>query len=103
MFNPSKGLNVDKGTFRQWGPRARRGPFGPHPIRDVQPVPLGVDDTGQVRALSDDEVVYRNGVLAIWSASDLDQAPTPTDAVDQWLDRAMSDNDDNGQRFGGSW
>ena len=43
----------------------------------------------------------RNGVLAIWSASDLDQAPTPTDAVDQWLDRAMTDNDD--RPLGGSW
>jgi hypothetical protein len=67
----------------------------------VKPVPLGVDETGEVRALSDDEVVYRNGVLAIWSASDLDDAPTPTDAVDQWLERAMTDEDD--RPLGGSW
>jgi hypothetical protein len=101
VFNPSKGLNVDKGTFHKWGRRTPHGPFGPYPIRGVKPVPLGVDDTGEVRALSDDEVVYRNGVLAIWSASDLDQAPTPADAVDQWLDRAMTDDAD--RPLGGSW
>jgi hypothetical protein len=67
----------------------------------VKPVPLGVDEDGQLRRLSDDEVMYRNGVLAIWSASDLDQAPTPTDAVDQWLERAMTDDD--GRPLGGSW
>jgi hypothetical protein len=100
VFNPSKGLNVDKGTFRNRGRRAPQGPYGPHPIRGVQPVPLGVDEAGQVRRLSDDEVTYRNGVLAIWSASDLDQAPTPTDAVDQWLERAMTDDD---RPIGGSW
>jgi hypothetical protein len=60
-----------------------------------------VDETGELRRLSDEEATYRNGVLAIWSASDLDEAPTPADAVDQWLDRAMTDDD--GQRFGGSW
>jgi hypothetical protein len=61
-----------------------------------------VDEAGEVRRLSDDEVTYRNGVLAIWSASDLDQAPTPGEAVDQWLDRAMCDDED-GRPFGGSW
>jgi len=103
VFNPSKGLNVDKGTFR-WRGRRRgpQGPFGPYPIRGVKPVPLGVDETGQVPALSDDEVMYRNGVLAIWSASDLDQAPTPADAVDQWLERAMTDDEDD-HPLGGSW
>jgi hypothetical protein len=60
-----------------------------------------VDEAGEVRRLSDAEVVYRNGVLAIWSASDLDQAPTPTDAVEQWLERAMTDEND--RPFGGSW
>jgi hypothetical protein len=87
-----KGLNMFKRNRGPWGPYARRG---------VKPVPYGVDTDGDVGPLSDTEVMYSNGVMAIWSASDLDEAPTPTVAVDQWLERALTDDDTDG--FGGQW
>ena len=81
--------------------KRNRGPWGPDPRRGVRPVPFKLDAAGDAVPMSDTDVMYSNGVMAIWSASDLEEAPTPTDAVDEWLVRALTDEDTDG--FGGQW